>query len=140
MSTPETIASRPARWSIAPYFIVDDVVATANYYRDKLGFRYERFWGEPPCFCMVWRSGVVIMLAQLEKTGVMRPNRLVDPEGGAWDAYVWIDDADALHAEFKSNGVKITRDLCNQQYGCRDFDIEDCNGYRLCFGHDLEGK
>lgn len=54
-------ASRP-RWSIAPYLIVDDVVATANYYRDKLGFGYERFWGEPPCFCMVWRNGVVIML------------------------------------------------------------------------------
>ena len=25
--------------AIAPYFIVDDVAATANFYRDKLGFR-----------------------------------------------------------------------------------------------------
>ena len=58
-----------SRWSIAPYFIVDDVVATANYYRDKLGFAYERFWNEPPSFCMVRRSGVVIMLAQLEQPG-----------------------------------------------------------------------
>jgi len=32
------------RWVSAPYFIVDDVVSTANYYRDKLGFHYERFW------------------------------------------------------------------------------------------------
>ena len=124
-------------WSAAPCFIVDDVVATANYYRDKLGFRYERFWGDPPSFCMVRRSGVTIMLAQLEQTGVMRPNRTVDPEGSAWDAYVWIDDADALCAEFKSMGVKIAREICNQAYGCRDFDIEDCNGYRLAFGEDL---
>ena len=57
-----------------PYFIVDDVVATANYYRDKLGFHYERFWNEPPSFCMVKPSGIIIMLAQLEKTGVIRPN------------------------------------------------------------------
>ena len=71
------------RWSIAPYFIVDDVISTANYYRDQLGFHYERFWNEPPSFCMVTRSGIVIMLAQLERTGVMRPNRTVDPEGGA---------------------------------------------------------
>jgi len=134
-----TSAGRP-RWSIAPYLIVDDVVATANYYRDKLGFRYERFWGEPPCFCMVRRNGVVIMLSQLERTGVIRPNRLVDPEKGAWDAYVWIDDADALHAEYKSKGVKIARDVCDQPYGCRDFDVEDCNGYRLCFGQDIEGR
>src|SRR5205814_3617180 len=82
-------------WSVAPYFIVDDVVATANYYRDKLGFGYERFWNDPPSFCMVRRSGVVIMLAQLEQPGVIRPNHSVDPEGGAWDAYIWVDDADA---------------------------------------------
>ena len=127
-----------ARWSIAPYFIVDDVVTTANYYRDKLGFHYDRFWGDPPCFCMVTRSGIIIMLSQLEVTGVVRPNRRVDPEGEAWDAYIWIDDADALNLEFKSRGVKITRDVCDQPYGCRDFDVEDCNGYRLCFGQTVQ--
>ena len=135
----ENVASDRPRWRIAPYLVVDDVIATANYYRDQLGFQFERFWNEPPSFCMVHRSGVVIMLAQLEQTGVMRPNRMVDPEGGAWDAYIWIDDADALSAELKSKGVKITRGVCDQVYGCRDFDIEDCNGYRLCFGQVIEG-
>jgi predicted enzyme related to lactoylglutathione lyase len=128
--------NRP-RWSIAPYFIVDDVVATANYYRDQLGFRYERFWGEPPCFCMVHRSGVVIMLGQVPATGVLRPNRLAHPEANdTWDAYVWVDHADALYGEFQTKGVKIARAICDQPYGCRDFDVEDCNGYRLCFGQD----
>src|SRR5262245_29809577 len=119
----------PARWSIAPYFIVDDVVASAAFYRDKLGFHYERLWGEPPRFCMVKRAGVVIMLSQLEAPGAMRPNRLAEPDGDAWDAYVWVDDADALCQEFKSKGVTIARELCDQPYGNRDFDVEDCNGY-----------
>jgi hypothetical protein len=48
-------------------------------------------------------------------------------------------NADGLYAEFKSKGVKITRDICDQPYGCRDFDVEDCNGYRLCFGQAMEG-
>lgn len=122
---------------MAPYFIVDDVVASANYYRDKLGFTYKRFWNDPPSFCMVRRSDVIIMLAQLERQGVMRPNRLVDPEAGAWDAYIWVDDADALHAEYKSKGVKIVRGLFNQPYDCRDFEVDDLNGYRLCFGTPL---
>ena len=126
------------RWSIAPYFIVDDVVATANHYRDKLGFGYERFWNEPPSFCMVKRNGLIIMLAQFPQPGVKRPNHLVDPEGGAWDAYVWVDNADALHADLTSRGATIVRGLCDQEYGCRDFEVEDCNGYRLCFGQDLE--
>lgn len=133
------MAENKPRWGIAPYFIVDDVVDTANYYRDKLGFKYERFWGDPPAFTMVYRSGITVMLGQLEETGIMRPNSIADPDsGGCWDAYIWIDDADALYEEFKSKGVKIARDICDQLYGCRDFDVEDCNGYRLCFGQNLE--
>jgi uncharacterized glyoxalase superfamily protein PhnB len=131
-------AEAASRWYIAPYFVVDDVMTTAAFYRDKLGFEYERFWGEPPCFCMVHRRGVTIMLSQSDQRGVMRPNRLVDPERGAWDAYVWIDDADALYAEFSSKGVPIARELCDREYGCRDFEVDDCNGYRLCFGHTID--
>jgi predicted enzyme related to lactoylglutathione lyase len=119
------------------YFLVHDVVATANFYRDVLGFRFDRFWGEPPSFCMVRRGGVVIMLAQVEAEVPVRPNNLATREGGAWDAYVWVEDADALHSEFVAKGAKIARGLCTQEYGCRDFDVLDCNGYRLCFGHDL---
>ena len=134
---PEDIAASKPRWSVAPLFIVDDVVATANFYRDKLGFHYDRFWGDPPGFAMVRRAGVTIMLKQLA-AGSMRPNSTVDPGGDLWDAYIWIENADSLYEEFKNNGVKIARNICDQFYGCRDFDIEDCNGYRLCFGQDLE--
>lgn len=131
------MAETQQRWSVAPYFIVDDVVATADFYRDKLGFEYERFWGEPPCFAMVHRRGSVLMLSQLEKTGLMRPNSAVDPEASAWDAYFWVENADALYEEFKSKGVTIAREICDQPYRCRDFDIRDCNGYTLCFGHGI---
>ena len=90
------------RWSIAPYFIVDDVLATANFYRDKLGFHYQRLWGEPPCFTIVQRNGAHLMLRQLESPGQMRPNPSPsDPDDFTWNAYLWIDDADALYAEFR---------------------------------------
>jgi len=128
---------RPERWLIAPYFLVADVVATAHYYRDVLGFSFERFWGEPPAFCMVKRGGIVIMLSQIEDASLVRPNNLTGREGGAWDAYIWVGDATALHEEFVGKGATIARGLCDQEYGCRDFDVLDCNGYRLCFGQDL---
>jgi predicted enzyme related to lactoylglutathione lyase len=125
------------RWFIAPYFFVPDVVAAAHFYRDTLGFAFDRFWGEPPSFCMVQRGGIVVMLAQIEDAASVRPNNLVGRGGGAWDAYVWVADADALHAEFVAKGASIARGLCDQEYGCRDFDVLDCNGYRLCFGQNL---
>lgn len=124
-------------WSVAPLFIVDDVAATAAYYRDQLGFSFERIWGEPPSFCMVQRAGTVVMLKELPAPGGARPNRVADAEGELWDAYFWVEDADALHAEYAAKGVEIVRGLCSQGYGCRDFDVEDLNGYRLCFGHSI---
>ena len=82
-------------WTIAPYFLVDNVVKAANYYRDQLGFRYDRFWGEPPCFCMVHRGGIVIMLSELERgSDEARPRPKPNPNGrvsgsdDCWDAYV----------------------------------------------------
>jgi predicted enzyme related to lactoylglutathione lyase len=116
---------------------VDNVVTTANFYRDTLGFHYDRFFGEPPSFCMVKRQGVVIMLSQVGVPGFIRPNHIAETGSDTLDAYVWVDDADALVAEYQSKGVKIVREIFDQPYGCRDFDIEDCNGYRLCFGHDI---
>jgi len=129
--------TQPERWSIAPYFFVPDVVAAAHFYRDTLGFSFERFWGEPPRFCMVSRGGVIIMLSEVPQGTLLRPNNIVAREGGAWDAYVWVPDADTLHAEFVAKGATIARGLCDQEYGCRDFDVLDCNGYRLCFGQPL---
>jgi hypothetical protein len=52
---------------------------------------------------------------------------------------LWVDSAHALCAEFKSKGVTIARDICDPPYGGHDFDVEDCNGYRLCFGQNIEG-
>jgi hypothetical protein len=51
--------------------------------------------------------------------------------------FIWVDDVESLHREFSEKGVKIARGLCDQIYGNRDFDVEDCNGYRLCFGQDI---
>ena len=124
------------RWSIAPYFLVPDVVAAAEYYRDKLGFQFEKFWGEGPNFTAVWRRGAVIMLSRGGGRGRASPNVAIAGDD-VWDAYVWVDDADALYAEYRAKGVRITRDICDQPYGCREFDVEDLNGYIICFGHDL---
>lgn len=128
-----------ARWNIAPYFIVDDVRASAEYYRDSLGFQFDRFWGEGPDFVMVHRRGITVMMSRIDGVRPQPNGRAAGGDGddAPWDAYVWVDDADALYEEFQRAGVRIARPICDQPYGCRDFDIEDINGYRLCFGHDL---
>jgi len=122
----------------APILLVKDVVASANHYRDALGFSYERFWGEPPRFCMVKRDGFVVMLSQVDDPSVIVPHyKHVDC---MWNIYFWVDDVDALYADFKKSGAKIDYELCNQPYGCREFGIQDLDGYDVAFGQDLDAK
>ena len=124
-------------FGIAPYLIVDDIFQSAEFYRDKLGFDFNRIWGEPPQFVIVHRDGVYIMVKSIGSQGNVRPNHHVYSDA-CWDAYIWVKDADALYEELRSRGVKITREIENEPYGCRDFDVEDNSGYILCFGQDMD--
>ena len=45
----------------ATILLVKDVVHSANWYRDKLGFTVAAFYGEPPGFAIVQRDGHYIM-------------------------------------------------------------------------------
>ena len=136
MTNPNTSTDQEL-YGIAPYFIVNDIFQSAEFYRDKLGFQFNRFWGEPPQFVIVRRDGASIMLKKINSPGHVRPNNRVNPNA-CWDAYIRVKDADALYEELRSRGVKITREIEDAPYGCRDFDVEDNSGYILGFGQNLE--
>jgi hypothetical protein len=53
------------------------------------------------------------------------------------DAYLYVEDADALHAEYAARGVEFTRDLGDTPWQSREFVIKDCDGRLLAFGSDL---
>jgi hypothetical protein len=50
------------------------------------------------------------------------------------DAYVLIEDADALYAEYAARGVEFTRELGNTPWHSREFVVKDCDGRLLAFG------
>jgi uncharacterized glyoxalase superfamily protein PhnB len=116
--------------------LVQDVVASANYYRDRVGSAYERFWGDPPCFCILWRDGFHLMLSQAQNSSAIVPHyKIVD---SLWNVYFWVNDAEAMYEELKGRGATIDYELCNQPYGCREFGIQDLDGYDIAFGQDLD--
>ena len=121
---------------ISPSFLVDDVVQSAEFYRDVLGFHFNRYWGEPPCFVIVMRDSAQFSLGNPGATGLARPNRKAHTDA-AWDAYIWVSNVDELLTEFQSKGAKILRGPENKFYNMREIEVEDCNGYVLCFGQDI---
>lgn len=119
----------------APILLVKDVVASANYYRDKVGFRYDQFWGDPPGFCILYRNGIHLMLKQVDDERYIVPH--YKAAENMWNVYFWVNDADKFYAELKDNGAIIDYDLCDQPYGCREFGIMDLDGYDIGFGQDI---
>ncbi len=123
---------------VAPLFYVRDMVAATEYYVRALGFAPPPYWGDPPAFAMPERDGVVIMLKQAQSGDPICSN---NPDGaacgGPWDAYVWVDDARALHAEMVAAGAEVAYGPALQsEYGNWEFAVRDRDGYLIAFGSD----
>lgn len=117
--------------SVAPQFVVPDVVKTAEYYRDRLGFKILGYFADPPVFAMVSRDGVEIHFGKSD-TGDERVNEDVR-RGLGNDAYIWVDDIEALYAELSAGEVEILEGPVKRIYDCVEVVIKDCNGFQLVF-------
>ena len=125
----------PKILSGAPVLLVRDVAAAAGYFRDRLGFSYDRLWGEPPNFCMVRRDGNTVMLSQAPPDAVLIPHwRVV---GKMWDVYFWVDDAEAMYDELKHRGAIIDYHLGIKAYGVKEFGVRDVDDHDIGFGQVL---
>jgi len=119
----------------APYFPVADVRRLAAHYERVFGFRSEYSAGDPPEFAIVSRDGLSIMFRRVAAPDRISPN---EKQGGTWDAFFWVRDAKALHAELQANGAEIVYGPTVQPaYHMLEFAVRDPDGYVLGFGESL---
>ncbi len=117
--------------SSAPVFIVGDVDATLQWYRDVLGFEGGGFPKQPPyVFGIVWRDGVELMFQRLQ--GYAKPDLSPQRAGGTWDAYIRMEGVYAWWEALAGN-VMVIEPIQKQPYGDTEFVIKDPNGYVLVF-------
>jgi uncharacterized glyoxalase superfamily protein PhnB len=119
---------------IAPQFFTTDMKATLAYYKDKLGFECEGTWQDPPVYAIVVRDDRRIHFRFAEPP-TPNPDKYDDE---LLDAYLFVKDADALHAEYAGRGVEFARELCDTAWRSREFVVKDCDGRLLAFGSDLD--
>ena len=118
---------------IAPQFFTLNIPATLAYYKDKLGFECLGTWHDPPVYAIVARDQQAIHF-RLAEPPTANPHKFHDE---LLDAYVFVEDADALHAEYAAKGVEFTRRLANMPWHSREFVVRDCDGRLLAFGADV---
>jgi uncharacterized glyoxalase superfamily protein PhnB len=115
---------------IAPVFFSTDIFATLAYYKDKLGFECLGTWQDPPVYAIVARNQQVIHFRCADPP-TANPNKYRDE---LLDAYLLVENADALHAEYAAQGVEFARGLADMPWRSREFVVKDCDGRLLAFG------
>jgi catechol 2,3-dioxygenase-like lactoylglutathione lyase family enzyme len=119
--------------AISPFFIVADVVLSIDFYCNKLGF--ENRFQQPdtdPFFAIVGRDTAQLFV-KAEQNVLPQPNHTRHPHMRL-DAFVYVEDPDALSAEFSGRGVDFSAPLKDTSDGLRGFEISDPDGYILFFG------
>ncbi len=107
--------------------------ATLAWYEEKLGFRSRGTWLNPPVYAIVGRDQHAIHFRCAEPPA-WNADKYSDE---LLDAYVSVEDVNALHAEYAARGVEFTRELDNMPWGSREFVVKDCDGRLLAFGANL---
>ena len=126
--------------SISPQFVVQDVRIAAEYYRDVLGFQILGYFYEPPVYSIVRRDAVEIHLGRVDLNADASAAPNARHREDAIDAYIWVDDVDALYGELRGRGAHIVEPPTLREYQCYEMIVEDKFGFRLAFAIDISRR
>jgi predicted enzyme related to lactoylglutathione lyase len=119
---------------ISPVLLVADLQRAVDYYRDRLGFECTTY-GEPPNFATAGRDDATILLALAEDAERLVPHwQIVDK---MWNAYIRVDDVDAIYAEVQERGAGIDYTIYDAPHGFREFGVQDPDGHDIAFGQRI---
>src|SRR5260370_3012773 len=110
-----------------------DRPAALAYYKDTLDFECLGTWQDPPVYAIVARDQHAIHFRCAEPP-TANPDKY---ENELLDAYLFVEDADGLYAEYAACGVEFTRGLADMPWHSREFVVKDCDGRLLAFGANL---
>jgi predicted enzyme related to lactoylglutathione lyase len=119
---------------ISPVLLVADLERAVGYYRDRLGFACATY-GDPPTFATADRDGATVLLALAENADRLVPHwKIVDK---MWNAYIRVDDVDAIYAEVQERGAGIDYTIYDAPHGFREFGVQDPDGHDIAFGQRI---
>ena len=115
-------------YGLQPILAVPDVKATAEFYRDMLGFGIEFLYGNPPTYGAV-------SLSEWTATGASIHLSKADAASPAGIAlYLNVGPGlDRLCETYRARGVDLVGEVVHQPWGACEFALRDCNGYLLRF-------
>jgi predicted enzyme related to lactoylglutathione lyase len=119
---------------VSPVLLVADLERSVEYFRERLGFTCE-VYGDPPNFATATRDAATLLFALADDSERIVPNwHIVD---NMWNAYIRVDDVEALCAEVQERGAGIDYSIYDAPHGFREFGVQDPDGHDIAFGQPL---
>jgi len=113
-----------------PVIFVTNVKASAEFFKNTLGFSIDFLHGKPPFYGSVSRDGACVHLKFVHEpvltVGAQDQNGLIV-------AFIEVDNVKALYAEYLAAGAIFDQKLKEQAWGGRDFVVRDPDGNGICF-------
>ena len=98
---------------------------TIAFFTEKLGFNVDTAIGKEPRFAMLSRDDITVMLAC--KSMIPWPHK-------GWAIYIWVNDVDALTAEFETRHLTLKSAPTLKEYGCKEVEVLLPDGRTIAFG------
>jgi catechol 2,3-dioxygenase-like lactoylglutathione lyase family enzyme len=123
------IATDMSTWlHLMPRLPVGDMERSIAYYQEALGLNLT--WRTVDGSLAALATGEIEVLLLVPWTGEGAPP--------AQSSYVYVEDPDALCAEFQEAGADIVDPVASRPYGMRDFVVRDPDGHRFTLGRGEE--
>ncbi|MEM9715453.1 MAG: glyoxalase superfamily protein [Pseudomonadota bacterium] len=112
-----------------PVLQVTDIDQSVAFFKDKLGFSTASIWDHEgqKVFAIVGMDMITLALQVHGPVGT----------GDVWACYCYVDDIDAYADDVRRRGGDIVWGPEDAPYGCREIEVIDPDGNRICFGQDL---
>lgn len=130
------MSPRPRLRAMTPLLVVSDLQRAIDFYVGKLGFTDAQAWGEPPCFAMMHRDGLDLMLSRAEDASHVAPHGRF----GVWDLFLNVADVATERAALLAAGVAIDKGPTDTFYAMREIEVLDPDGHRVCLAQDISGE
>jgi catechol 2,3-dioxygenase-like lactoylglutathione lyase family enzyme len=109
---------------------VSNVAATAEFFRDRLGFTIDFLHGHPAFYGAVSRDGATLHLRFTHEpviSGAMREHEQLI------SAFIDVENIKELFAEYRAANVEFQEGLKREAWGGSTFYVRDPDGNWICF-------
>lgn len=120
--------------NLAAVLVSPDVVKTAEYYHNIMGFRMVKNFRCREKFAALYRDNVEIIIVQ-SKHGKVQSNR--QKYGAGYDVYITpdtVEGVDLIYSELRDKGAKIISVPQMTDYGSYEFVVGDIDGRLIGIG------